>query len=154
MVMDLLNTILKDLEQYLNITDLHTDKNESCRIVYNNGFEVQLELDPSGEFVCVGTKIGVVPKGKYRNQLFKEALKMNGLPAPRYGTFAFSEKNNMLIFFDYVWAKELSGEKLSAFLKNFREKALVWKEALGRGEVPEFTQIGSKAQRPKGMFGL
>lgn len=154
MVMDLLNTILKDLEKYINIADLHTDKNESCQIVYKNGFEVQLELDPAGEFLCVGTRLGVIPKGRYRQTLFKEALKANGLPPPRYGTFALSEKNNMLILFEYLWAKELNGEKLSAFLTHFHGKALVWKEAISRGDLPQLSQLASKGVRPKGMFGL
>jgi hypothetical protein len=154
MVMDLLNTILKDLEKYINITDLHTDKNESCQIVYKNGFEVQLELDPTGEFLCVGTRLGVIPKGRYRQTLFREALKANGLPPPRYGTFALSEKNNMLILFEYLWAKELNGEKLSAFLTQFHGKALLWKDAISRGDVPQLSQLASKGARPKGMFGL
>ena len=155
MVMDLLNAILKELEKHINIDDLHSDKNESCQIVFNNGFEVQLELDPTGEFLCVGTKLGVVPSGgRYRQSLFKEALKANGLPPPRYGTFAFSEKNNTLIFFEYLWAKELSGDKLFTFLTSFKEKALLWKDAIAKGNIPELSQLSPKGARPKGMFGL
>lgn len=154
MVMDLVNTILKDLEKYIQIEDLHTDKNESCRIVYSSGFEVQLELDPSGEFLCVGTKLAALPTGRYRQTLLKEALKANGLPPPRYGTFAISQKNNTLIFFDYLWAKELTGEKLFTFLTSFKEKATIWKEAISRGDVPQLSQMSPKGTRPKGMFGL
>ncbi len=153
MVMDLLNTILKDLEKSIHIEDLHSDKNESCQIRFENGLEVQLELDPSGEFLCVGTKLGEVPGGRYRQTLFKEALRANGLPYPRYGTFAFSQKTNHLIFFEYLWAKELNGEKLSAFLVFFKQKAQAWKEAIIRGDVPQVSETNPRG-KSTGMFGL
>lgn len=153
MVMDLLNTILKDLEKSIKIDDLHSDKNESCQIRFENGLEVQLELDPSGEFLCVGTKLGEVPGGRYRQTLFKEALRANGQPPPRYGTFAFSQKTNSLVFFEYLWAKELNGEKLSSFLTQFRTKAQIWKEAIARGDVPQYGETGVRG-KSGGMFGL
>ncbi len=46
MVMDLLNTILKDLETHLQVADLHTDKNESCLIRFGDQLEIQIEMDP------------------------------------------------------------------------------------------------------------
>lgn len=153
MVMDLLNTILKDLEKSIKIEDLHSDKNESCQIRFENGLEIQLELDPSGDFLCVGTKLGEVPGGRYRQTLFKEALRANGLPPPRYGTFAFSQKTNSLIFFEYLWAKDLNGEKLAAFLVHFKLKAQIWKEAIARGDVPQLGEMSPKG-RSTGMFGL
>lgn len=154
MVTDLLNTILKDLERHIQIAGLHSDENQSCRLVYNNGFEVQIELDPSGDFVCIGTKLGEAPQGKYRHTLFKEALKANGLPPPQAGTFALSEKNNTLIFYNYLFAKDLSGEKLATALIKLREQALLWREAMSRGELPELGKTASGVNRPKGMFGL
>lgn len=154
MVMDLLNTILKDLEKHVKVEDLHTDKNESCQINFPEGLEVQIELDPAGDYLCVGTKLGEVPSGRYRQTLFKEALRANGLPPPRYGTFAFSEKSKSLIYFEYLWAKEMTGEKLAGFLGNFKEKALIWKEAIAKGDVPQLSQMMPKGARPKGMFGL
>lgn len=154
MVMDLLNTILKDLEKYIQIEDLHTDENASCQINFGEGLSVQIELDPAGEFICVGAALGEVPTGRYRQTLFKEALKANGLPPPRNGTFAFSEKSKSLVYFEYLWAKEMTGQKLFTFLTNFKEKALLWKGSIARGEVPQLSQMMPKGTRPKGMFGL
>jgi hypothetical protein len=154
MVMDLLNTILKDLEKHIQIEDLHADENASCLINFGDGVSIQIELDPAEEYICVGTKLGEVPSGRYRQSLFKEALKANGLPPPRIGTFAYSEKSKSLIYFEYLWAKEMTGQRLFEFVQQFKSKAVLWKGAIARGEIPQLDLMAPKGARPKGMFGL
>ncbi len=154
MVMDLLNTILKDLEKHIQIEDLHADENASCLINFEDGVSIQIELDPGGDYICIGAKLGEVPAGRYRQTLFKEALKANGLPPPRIGTFAYSEKSKALIYFDYLWAKEMTGQKLYEFILLFKGRAALWKGAIAKGEIPQLDLMTSKGARPKGMFGL
>lgn len=154
MVADLMNNILKDLEKYLPVEDLHTDGNHSCHIAFTDGFDVQIELDPAGENICVGTSLGVIPPGRYRHSLFKGALRANGFPSPSTGIFAFSEQTHSLILFQYLPAKETTGEKLHNFLIPFKEKALEWKIAIAKGDTPQVASPTSKGIKGTGMFGL
>jgi hypothetical protein len=153
MVTDLYGSLLEELGKILEIPDLHPDRNNSCLIKLKNGLSVQLELDRSGQFVIIGSELGVVPPGRYRENLFREALKANDMPYPTYGTFAYSKKSDKLVFFRKLRNQELTGEIIAAELTPFSEKAIIWKEALEHGDVPIANQA-MNAQRSSGMFGL
>lgn len=149
MITDLFSTLLEELGSQLKIKDLKPDDNHSCLIKFPTGLEIQLEPDVSEQFLVVGTKLGAIPQGRYRDNVFKEALKANGMEYPRYGNFAFSKKSEQLIMFQNLPFKELNGVKLFDFLKPFTEKAFHWKESIARGEVPAHLAIYSTTA---GMF--
>ena len=73
MVTDLLGTLLQELGKSLEIAELSPDENNSCLIELKNGQQIQLELDRSGQFFVIGADIGMVPPGKYRENLFRQA---------------------------------------------------------------------------------
>lgn len=155
MVQDVYDTILQELGEALDIKDLHLDEVNTCLIKFKNGLEVYIEPYEKDEFMLISTDIGEVPPGRFREDVFREALKANGLPSPRYGTFAFSEQNNRLVFFGMLSLRELNGEKIASFLQPFMEKALVWKNAIEAGDVPVAdTMTTSQSRGPMGMFGL
>lgn len=154
MVTDLFGGILQELGRILEIADLHPDRNNSCLIKLKSGMQVQLEIDPSGRFLIVGTDLGEMPPGKYRENFFREALKANALPYPNIGIFAYSRRNNHLIFFDRLFLPEINGEKIAAFITPFSEKAALWGENLTRGDVPVASQYTTASSRSGGMFGL
>lgn len=153
MVTDFYGSLLEELGKILEIPDLHPDRNNSCQIVLKNGLSLQLEFDRSGQFIIIGADLGVVPPGRYRENLFREALKANDMPYPIHGTLAYSKKSDRLILFEKLRSHELTGESIAAELVPFSEKAIIWKEALERSDVPIANQAFN-AQRSTGMFGL
>jgi hypothetical protein len=152
MVSDFFGTLLQELGESLKIKDLHLDEHNSCLIKFPSGLEIQVEPDSREEFLVIGTTIGVVPAGRYRETIFREALKANSMPLPRYGVFAFSTKTENLILFDTLHMKDLTGTKVFDHLSAFAEKALTWKEALSHGDVPSIH--GSYSGTHTGMFGM
>lgn len=153
MVTDMLGALLKELGPTLQIPDLHTDRNNTCLIKLKNGIQIQLEIDRSGRFLILGADLGVVPPGKYRENLFREALKANDLPHPTHGTLAYSKKSDCLVLFEKIPTTDLTGEKIAAEILPFSEKAIQWKDAIQRNEIPTVNQAFT-SQQSSGMFGL
>lgn len=153
MVTDFFGVFLKDLGAILGIPELQPDANNTCLIKFKENILVQMELDRHGQFFIVGTNLGEVPIGRYRENLFTEALKANGLPYPHYGTFAFSKQANQLILFKMFPQKDLNPTKVAEFIPPFVEKAKTWKEAIARGDVP-IISAASPTGKTFGMFGL
>lgn len=153
MVSDLFGTLLQELSILLKIPDLHADANNSCLIKFKDETLVQIEIDHSGEFLIVGSDLGAVPTGRYRENLFAEALKANGLQHPRYGTFAYSKQSDRLVIFEMLRLKELTGMKVAEFLTPFLVKAKLWNEAISKGDIP-IVSATSPSGRTAGMFGL
>lgn len=128
-------TLIKDLGNYMNLV-LKPDANQSCRLEYTDGPSIQIDLDPTGENVLLGTQLGEIPPGIYRIRILKQALRVNGLSTFPRGFLAFSEKNNTLVLFQYLPLLTLTGETLFHFLQQFHMHAKIWLEALKKGEVP------------------
>ena len=95
--------------------------------------------------------------GRYRENLFREALKANGLPMPRQGIFSYSKKKDSLVLFDTLFMNELTAQKMADFLTPFMQKADLWRQAIPKGEIPSFTgnelSFGATPSG-SGMFGL
>lgn len=155
MVVDLFESILQDIGKAMNIPDIHADANNSCLIAFDTGIEVQIEPFERDDFLLIVCNLGEVPPGRYREDVFREALKSNGLPHPRYGTFAYSKQSDHLLLFGLISFREINGEKVASFIYPFMEKAAAWKQALERGDVPlANTMTTSQTSGPGGLFGL
>jgi hypothetical protein len=150
MVKDLFDSLLEETGHALQIPNLHADRNNTCLIQLSNGLKVQLEIEPKAQIFMIGCDLGEVPIGRYRNNLFREALRANGLPGPQAGILAYSSKTDHLVLFKALPLKELNGERIADALESFSEKALLWKQAVDNGEIPALY-----TNRPSaGMFGL
>jgi hypothetical protein len=155
MVGNLFESLLQELGKAMNISDLHADANNSCLIAFENGIEIQVEPYDRDDFLLIVCDLGEVPPGRFREDVFREALKANGLPSPRHGTFAYSEQSNHLILFGMLSFRELNGERIASFLYPFMEKADAWKKTLEHGDVPlANTMTTSRTSGPAGLFGL
>lgn len=155
MVEEPFESLLQDIGKAMNIPNIHADANNSCLIAFDTGIEIQLEPFERDEFLLIVCDLGEVPPGRYREDVFKEALKSNGLPFPRYGTFAYSEQSGHLLLFGLISFREINGEKVASFLYPFMEKAVVWKQFLEKGDVPlADTMTTSQTSGPGGLFGL
>lgn len=144
--------LIREMGNIMGI-DLQPDSHFSCLLAFPaDQLSVQIDLDSSGDQILVGTQLGNVPPGPYREQIFRQAMRVNGGSLTPRGILAFSEKNNTLVLFQFLSLASLTGEKLHVFVQIFREHALIWKEALGRGDVP---RIEEDVQASGGsMFGL
>ena len=150
MVKELLESLLEELGKVIEISTLRPDQNRSCLITFPDGLQVQIELDPQGTSIIIGCDLGSAPPGRYRENVFREALKTNNLPPPHNGILAFSQKSDHLILFENLPTKDLTGEKIADALEPFNEKARKWKDALLRGDIPTVSNIRTSS----GMFGL
>ena len=151
MVLDAYEAILQELGKILKI-DLHPDPNNSCLIKFED-VSVQIEVFKEDTLLIV-SEIGPVPSGRYRENLFREAMRANGMPAPIHGIFGYGHNTTLLILFELLPLKDLNGERVSEALTPLLAKAKVWKEALSRGDIPAISIAGPTVGGGTGIFGL
>jgi hypothetical protein len=152
MVTDFFGVLLQELSRLMGISELRPDRNNSCLINMQKGYKVQLEVDSSGRYLIIGCDLGEVPTGRYRETIFMEALKINGMPSVLNGHLAYSKKLNHLILFEMLDLTNINGDKVFAVMTPFLEKAAVWKDAITRGEIPVMpAQASTMSHMPFGM---
>lgn len=151
MVSGMYEGLLEELGRALGLT-LFPDQNYSCVIRLPNRLEVHVEIDAAGEKMVLGAYLGQVPPGRYREMVFYEALRMNGMPPPHVGIFAYSNKMDQLVLFRWIDLHDMSGEKIAHMLKPLSERGVQWRDAIAAGQVPVVE--GLSLQERSGMFGL
>ena len=129
--MDRFQELLWDLGELLELP-LHVDKNHACNLLLDDKLEIQLQMDSHEENVIIWAFLHEIPPGKFRENVLKDALKVNGEFHP-FGSLAYYEKKNMLILHKFVPAETISGERLMEKLENFIEEAEEWRSAIERG---------------------
>lgn len=142
--------LLEDLSKQLSIK-LKVDDNESCLLSFANGLEVQVELTPNQEEIIIGSNLGELPAGKFREDCLKEALIRNDAPYPRCGNFSYSKKLNSLILFEKLSLTNLSVDLILKILTPFIQKAKTWKESLGQGRTPLLQEDNLDQDKPFGL---
>jgi hypothetical protein len=131
---------------------LKPDPHQSCRIDFSEDIWVQIDLDSTAERILLGSQLGQVTLGPYRERIFLQSLKVNGSTTPITGILAYSEKTNKLILFQFLLIATLNGAKLHHCVQSFLEHATIWIEAIKRGEVPHFEL--EEPKQSSGFFGL
>ena len=144
--------LLEELGRCLGLT-LFPDENYSCMIRLPNHVEVQIEIDSPGNRMMMGSYLGQLPPGRYREMVFYEALRMNGLPPPHVGIFAYSNKADKLLMFRWIDLHNMTGEKIAKLLTPFSERAAQWRDTIAAGQVPVIEGISLHEQSGH-MFGL
>jgi hypothetical protein len=137
--MDRFAMLLADLGALIQVP-LHPDHQRACCLSVNGELHLQLKEDDNKDRLLIGAFISEIPPGKFRENVLKETLKENNL-FPRLGTFSYSERNNQLAFFSYVYFEGLDGNKMADFLEAFLEKAFSWRTALQTGQLPQRGQV-------------
>lgn len=144
--------LIQELGAHMSVT-LQPDARGSCLINFlRDELTIQIDLDSSADKILVGTQLGRLTIGAYRERVFKEALRANGTAQTPRGILAFSEKNDTLVLFQFLEIAALNGEKLHHFLQLFKEHAKVWQKALKNGEIPLVQE--QAPSKGSGMFGL
>lgn len=154
MVKDMFGTLLEDLGKLIKVEKLEPDQNNSCLISFTNGVKVQLEIDHARNLLIIGCDLGSIPPGRYRETIFREALKSNGLPPPRHGNFAFSKRQDHLVMSEELPMKDIHPDQIHQLLEPFLTKAKEWQEAILRGDTPTILQGAYRSSAKSGMFGL
>jgi len=153
MNVDVFAQLLNDIGQHFGTT-LKPDEHFTCLLLIREQINVQLELDRSQQHFIIGANIGELAPGRLRELFLKEALRANGAPYPRVGTFAYNYRKNSLILFEMFPLQTLEIHKVVEFIIPFSEKALVWTEALQRGSPPILQYSQTQKETKAGMFGL
>lgn len=151
MVSSQFGAILKEFESFFNCS-LEPDTQNSCLIQLEMGIQVQIELGRDG-FLLIGSRLGAVHMGRYRNELIRSALQSNETSRPSQGVLGFSPKLNELILFIKINPQLLSPYFIQTVLPPFIIKAKQWNDAIAKGEVPSIGSLASK-KSPSGIFGL
>lgn len=153
MITNTLGALLQELSQSMGVPHLHPDEHDTCIIRLSDDLKIHLELDPTSQYLIIGIDLGPIPAGKYRENLFKEALKANNIPHPRHGVFAYSDLTKHLILFEQLPIQNLRGEHVAAEIPFLKEKAMIWKESIEKRQLPPNNQTTTSTPR-QGLFGL
>lgn len=153
--MDIFKNILEELarQELFPADALRPNQAGICAVPLPGGGHIRLELDVEEKNLLIISILGVVTPGRYRENLFKEALKANGLPHPRHGTLAFSTHTEQLVLFESMPLPGLTGGTVASFLPPFIDKANLWREAVSTGSVPEVASTKASIGLG-GLFGL
>lgn len=150
MVSTLFQSVLKEFEPFFQCK-LETDDKESCLVKMAIGLEVQIELNAYG-YLLIGCKLGAL-LGRYRDLVFKEALKANYLHAPTTGVFGYSQKSKNLILFLLLDPKSLKPDNIPNIMNPFIAKAKLWADSIARGATPS-TMEGKPKGKSDNIFGI
>ncbi len=144
--------LIRALGKEMDIT-LEPDSHQSCLLTFpKENLSIQIDLDTSAEQILIGSQLGEVPPGSYRERVFTQAMRVNGTSTTPRGILAYSEMNGTLILFQFLSLAALDGPKLNGFVQLFREHAKAWKEALDKGELPPLEEDVVPPGDP--MFGM
>ncbi len=142
--------LLYDLGELLALP-LHSDENNACVLVIDELLRIQMQLDTTQERLLLGSMLIELPPGKFRENILKEALKVNDFFTPHLGYLSYVKKENKLVLYNYLMMKGLTAEKLGEHLTFFVENANAWIQALERNlPMPaEFLRKEKTAIPPK-----
>jgi len=113
---------------------LHAERGTVCKLNINGKMQVNMEFDEVKDLLLLGCFASDLPPGRYRENVLKEALRINST-YPRLGTFAYSERNNKLVIFTYISFVGLNPEKLNNKLQELLEGADDWRMAVDSGNL-------------------
>lgn len=141
-MIDRFDEILQSLGKVFDL-DLRSDRNNACAIQIRQGLIVQLQSDPAMEKLLICSKVVEIPPGKFRENVLKEALKMNARPDPIVGIFSYIAKINQLVLFQQYPFDILTGERLAGLLGPFIQTAEKWRAAILSGSPAPPPEISS-----------
>jgi len=127
------SNLLFQLGEELDL-NLNIDAKGACSLTYNDEIEIQLEPSSNMETLFIGTFITEISPGKFREEVLKNALKMND-QLPYIGTLSYCKQNNALFFFRTYPLSQLTGHDLALFLSQFLAFALSWKKTIQEGHT-------------------
>jgi hypothetical protein len=154
MITDRFGALLEELGQAMKLK-LAPDSHNACRIRFPDKLAVHLSPDKVGEYLNIVIEIGNPGEGKYKENVFREALRANGLPGQRNGIFCYGPKKDILLLYDTITFEDVHGQRLFDIIQTLCQKAREWKDALSRGEIPPYRSGAAGVERsPGNIFGI
>ncbi len=144
--------ILKILEESLDI-DLHMDEHRGCRLLINDKITLQMEMDKTENFLIIGSDLFEIPPGKFRENILKAALRSNYGKEKGFGTLSYIPKKATLFLHEFIPLNFFTEDKVFEMITKFLSKALMWKESLESGQIPQsaYQNAGQSSIKPFGM---
>lgn len=131
--MDRFETLLWDLGEITQLP-LHQDKHRACTLLLEGKLKVQLQMEQSGKHLIACAFLGEIPPGRFREEVLKEALKVNHRFHP-FGFFAFYEQKSQLVLHQLLLEEGLSAECCLQEIELLIEEADEWRLALEAGQT-------------------
>lgn len=131
--MDRLSHLIEELSALIDVP-LQLDHRRICSLRIDHSLLVELK-EEENDRLLIATFLGEMAPGKFRETLFKEALKEND-SLNRIGTLCYVERNNQMALFTYRDMEGLRGDLLADTLEPFLERAFAWRRCLDTGEIP------------------
>jgi hypothetical protein len=150
MITDRFGALLEELGKALKLT-LKPDSHNACQIRYPDKMRLIMEPTISGDSINLVVEIANPGDGKYRESIFRAALQSNALPPPRNGIFCYSKKNDTLLLYDQISLDECTAPLLAEIIERLLQKARLWKESIGRSEVPVIFTGAASGLKPFGL---
>lgn len=127
----IMEDILKHLTEDLKLP-LQEEQSGSYSFLIDGKLTVQIEPAKKEEEILMGSFFAALGPGAFRERVLTAALQANYLlNEPSF--FAFSEKQQKLLLFQFMELPKLTGQKLQDALSSFSEKAISWLEAIESG---------------------
>jgi len=129
--------LLRELGTSLG-TSLHVDSHGACCLQLKDKLRVQIEPDKKEERILIAAFISELNPGRFREDVLKEALRVNALNIANGQTGAilgFSSRHNQLACHTILPFQEVTAEKLVGALTHLVEQALSWFDALQSGQA-------------------
>ena len=118
--------LLEDLGKLLQIS-LHAEQGFLCKLNMK-GLSIQLEYDETKQTLFMVSFLPQAAVGLFSENLFLEALKDNATNDP-FGVFGYAEGTGSLAL-QLLVPISTSADKVFDLLGHFKEKSLLWKEAI------------------------
>jgi hypothetical protein len=153
MASGLFGSILEELSKKIGIP-LQPDHIGSCLVKFANGLDMQLDLDKNNQLL-VGIFVTTLPVGKYRTEVFKQALCANSMREEANGVFGFSSRKDILVLFEILPGESVNPDQLFKLITSMMLKAQTWKTAIASGDIPPVDiKVPADAQALGSLFGL
>jgi len=129
--MQTLEDLILELSDITGIP-LEPDVMGGCKLIVENNYPVQFEMDHSGEYVSLVAFLTELDPGKYRENVLKDALKANH--SLENGVLCYIGKERTLALYHKLIFHDLTAQELFEKLSIFIDKAKEWTDALSSGQ--------------------
>lgn len=115
--------------------ELHLDHNNAVALKIRDKIVVQIQENRERKQILIVSMICEIPPGRFRENIFGEALKSNSSLDQRPGTFSYLAMKNFLTMHQTYPLEELNGKKLAFLTSAFIEFAELWQKAIEKGQI-------------------
>lgn len=148
---DRFTELIAELGGFLGLA-LFVDRHGACSLQVHGKTKIQMQMDPTQRNLLIASIAIEVPPGKFRENVLKDALKINQLPDPRPAIIGYLPVNNHLTLHQSLPVDILDGKRLAAYFGAFMTETESWIEAIQHGRTAPL--VLAPDNPPSHPFGL